>query len=50
MGFLFLILISHFLVGEYRNIYDHYKTLTYGIIMIIPILAMARPSALANND
>ena len=46
----FLLLNSHFLVGEYRNIYDHYKTLTYGIIMIIPILAMARPNALANND
>lgn len=40
---IFFLLNSHFLLGEFRNIYDHYKTLTYGILMIIPVLAICRP-------
>lgn len=41
---IYLLLNSHFLIGAFRNIFDHYKTLTYGAILIIPLLAYAKPS------
>ena len=40
---IYLLLNSHFILGEYRDIYDHFKTLTYGIIFLISLLAIARP-------
>lgn len=42
--FIFFLLNSHFILGAYQNFYDHYKTLTYGILILIPLLAMASPS------
>lgn len=42
----FLLLNSHFLLGAYRNYYDHFKTLTYGILILVPILFFARPKLL----
>lgn len=47
IGFVFviyLLLNSHFILGAFRNIYDHYKTLTYGVLLIIPLLAIMRPT------
>ena len=41
---IFFLLNSHFILGAYRTIYDHFKTLTYGIILIIPMLAIAKPN------
>jgi len=46
LGIIFLLINSHFLLGEYRSLYDHYKTLTYGILLLIPLLAFAKPSKL----
>lgn len=41
---IYFLLNSHFILGAYRTIYDHYKTLTYGILLIIPMLAFAKPN------
>ena len=40
---IYFLLNNHFILGEFRKIYDHFKTLTYGILFLIPLLAMARP-------
>lgn len=40
---IYFLLNSHFILGEFRYIYDHYKTLTYGVILIIPLLAIFKP-------
>ncbi len=43
---IYFLLNNHFILGAYRNIYDHYKTLTYGIIFLILLLMIARPEKL----
>lgn len=40
---IYFLLNSHFILGEFREIYDHFKTLTYGVILIIPFLAIVTP-------
>lgn len=45
---LYLLLNSHFLLGSFRPIFDHYKTLTYGVLLLIPLLAFSRPTKLEN--
>lgn len=37
---------SHFILGEFNPIYDHYKTLTYGVLILIAILAICPPEKL----
>lgn len=34
---------SHLILGEYSKYYDHYKTLTYGVLLLIIILAFCKP-------
>ncbi len=46
---IFFLLNSHFILGAYRTIYDHFKTLTYGIILIIPLLAITRPTKICQQ-
>jgi hypothetical protein len=46
MIFSFLLLSSHFLVGAFREYYDHYKTLTYGVFILIITLALCNPTKL----
>lgn len=41
--FFFIFFNSHFILGVYQNIYDHFKTLTYGVILLIPVLAYVNP-------
>jgi hypothetical protein len=41
---IFFLLSSHFVLGVYQNYYNHFKTLTYGVILIIPVLAWMRPN------
>jgi hypothetical protein len=43
---IYLLLNSHLLLGEFEYFYNHFKTLTYGVILIIPLLAYARPESL----
>ena len=31
------------LLGEFRDYYDHFKILTYGALMVIPLLAICYP-------
>lgn len=40
---IFFLLNSHFILGAFRNIYDHFKTLTYGVLFLVPLLAFASP-------
>lgn len=42
----FFLLSSNFILGQWRDIYNHYKTLTYGIFIIVAILFAARPNKL----
>jgi hypothetical protein len=39
----YLALNCHLLLGTYKEIYDHYKVLTYGAILLILILGFCRP-------
>tara|TARA_R110001592_G_scaffold57323_2_gene174294 strand:+ start:1361 stop:2602 length:1242 start_codon:yes stop_codon:yes gene_type:complete len=41
---IFFLLNSHFILGAYRDLYDHYKTLTYGILMLITFLFFFKPN------
>ena len=34
---------SHFILGQFNHIYDHYKTLTYGVLILMILLAICRP-------
>ena len=43
---IFFLLSSHFVLGVHQNYYNHFKTLTYGVIFIIPILAWMKPNKL----
>lgn len=43
MFLIFLLLNSHFLLGAFREYYDHYKTLTHGVFLVIVILALCPP-------
>lgn len=43
----YLLTSATFILGEFRNYYDHYKILTYGIFILIGILAFCRPKHLA---
>lgn len=44
LSLIFFLLNSHFILGTFRNYYDHYKTLTYGVLMLIPFLFFFKPS------
>ncbi len=36
---------SHLLLGEFDNYYDHFKTLTYGVFLLLILLAMNPPDS-----
>lgn len=38
---------SHFILGTFNKYYDHFKTLTYGVLFLIILLAIFRPSKLS---
>jgi Glycosyltransferase family 87 len=44
---IYFLLNSHFILGEFTPLYNHFKTLTYGIFLLILLLAIARPSKLS---
>jgi Glycosyltransferase family 87 len=37
---------SHFILGAFNHYYDHFKTLTYGVLLMIPLLAYCKPEKL----
>lgn len=45
----FFLLSSDLILGAYREIYDHFKTLTYGVIILIPMLYFARPKKIKTS-
>ncbi len=42
----YLLMSSTFILGEFRSYYDHYKVLTYGVFILIGLLAYCRPQGL----
>ena len=43
MGISYLLCNLSLLLGEFREYYDHFKILTYGTLLIIPLLAVCYP-------
>jgi hypothetical protein len=41
---------SHFILGQFNDIYDHYKTLTYGVLILIILLAVCKPDKILKNE
>ncbi|MDP4266222.1 MAG: glycosyltransferase 87 family protein [Bacteroidota bacterium] len=40
---------SHFILGEFIKYYNHYKTLTYGVLILMILLAFCKPEILYKN-
>jgi len=45
----FLLTSSHLILGQFNEYYDHYKILTYGILILIILLAFSPPKKIANK-
>jgi hypothetical protein len=43
---IYILTNSHLILGTYRDIYDHFKTLTYGILLLTILLAFCTPDKL----
>jgi hypothetical protein len=41
---------SHFILGQFNDIYDHYKTLTYGVLILIILLALSKPDKILKKE
>ncbi len=41
---------SHFILGAFNNFYDHYKTLTYGVLILLILLAVCNPVKLLTDE
>ncbi|MEI6434011.1 MAG: glycosyltransferase family 87 protein [Bacteroidota bacterium] len=49
MSIVYFLTNSHFILGEFTNYYDHYKTLTYGVLILIILLAICKPDKLSHT-
>lgn len=45
----YLAVSSHFILGEFNRYYDHFKVLTYGIFLLIILLAFSSPGKLESK-
>lgn len=43
MAVIYLLTNAHLLLGEFRQYYNHYKIITYGALLMIPLLALLKP-------
>ncbi len=46
---IFLITSSHLILGQFGNHYDHFKIITYGVLLLIPLLALCRPAGIEDE-
>lgn len=46
LSIVYFLLNSHLILGEFNNLYDHYKTLTYGALILMTLLAICKPGKL----
>ena len=46
LAIIYFLTNSHFILGTFKNFYDHFKTLTYGILLLLLVLALCRPKKL----
>lgn len=49
MIFIYLLTNSHFILGVYNKWYDHFKTLTYGALILLLFLAFSNPKILESD-
>ena len=49
MVFVYLLTNSHFILGAYNKWYDHFKTLTYGALILLVILAFSNPKIIESD-
>jgi Glycosyltransferase family 87 len=40
----------HFILGAFHNYYDHYKILTYGVILLMILLAVCKPGKILEKE
>ena len=45
MSIAYFLTNSHFILGEFNDYYNHFKTLTYGILILLGVLAACSPKA-----
>ena len=50
MSIAYFLTNGHFILGEFNRFYDHYKTLTYGVLLLIIILAVCTPERIIKED
>jgi hypothetical protein len=50
LGIIYLLTNSHFIIGVFNNYYDHYKTLTYGVLILMAMLAFCNPKKLIQQE
>lgn len=48
--FVYLLTNSRFILGEFNHFYDHYKTLTYGVILLMILLVFCKPDKLISAN
>jgi hypothetical protein len=46
LSIIYFLTNSHFILGQFNNLYDHYKTLTYGTLILMILLAFCKPDKL----
>lgn len=46
LSIIYFLTNSHFILGQFNNLYDHYKTLTYGVLILMLLLAFCKPNKL----
>jgi Glycosyltransferase family 87 len=48
LGLIFLLINIHFIVGAYGKYYSHFKIMTYGILLLVVLLALKKSRVIAN--
>jgi hypothetical protein len=46
----YLLTNSRLILGEFNDYYDHYKTLTYGVLILMILLTLCQPNNLINAE
>ncbi len=50
LAIIYFLTNSHFILGVFNDYYQHFKTLTYGVLMLIIVLAFCHPNKLMKQS
>lgn len=50
MATIYLLVNLNLLIGEYKPYYEHFKILTFGALLLIPVLAYLTPQTVKKLD